>query len=655
MDTAAKPRIRMITPVWGAPYIERWLGFCFASLRSDGNIPYLVEHCDFELAIVTKSADAAFMQESPRFKQVMSGIRVRFILMDEFFPRTGKTGYGVPLTLAYAKAIADLGDDGVGTFVMLMNADCVLASGSLESVVRRIRRGETIVVGQSLRAVDGSARDRLLARVDENGVLAIAPRALMQLVDAALHSTVTARIVNEPGIVEANYYHQMFWRISDDCLAMRAFMLHPICFRLDRRLEKVVCPMDYGFLLELCPDGRFGVLDDSDEFLIVELQDRDSESHLLRLAPASLSPGQRLSRLRREIAEVAAMWTTAEHRRAATHTLYFHRNDLPSDLPRRVAPFESFVAGILARMPRPISHMGHPHWLGALRIYRQNMVRGGSDASIALLDHPLNATDVAQAVPPPTAQTLHPLSLEWRGRMKAWFATRRVAMQQPASETELGRSLRLRQELGDLVCATIGSEPTAIDVLHIGNIALLAPPLPQAARLLRLADPSKGGRQRSFDIEVPAAEDATGILIVYVTAGFLSCWDRLEEDLGRFLETRRLVVLVFIADRFRALEFATHSYLFTVLATSLPARRFAATLEVYNAAPIPLASRRPLLASIRALARRARDARDALIERWPALLGTEPPPETFSALVVSVRPARHDLGAHRPTKIASAL
>ena len=270
-----KPRIRMITPVWGAPYIERWLGFCFASLRSDGNIPYLVEHCDFELAIVTKSADAAFMQESPRFKQVMSGIRVRFILMDEFFPRTGKTGYGVPLTLAYAKAIADLGDDGVGTFVMLMNADCVLASGSLESVVRRIRRGETIVVGQSLRAVDGSARDRLLARVDENGVLAIAPRALMQLVDAALHSTVTARIVNEPGIVEANYYHQIFWRISDDCLAMRAFMLHPICFRLDRRLEKVVCPMDYGFLLELCPDGRFGVLDYFDEFLIVELQDRD--------------------------------------------------------------------------------------------------------------------------------------------------------------------------------------------------------------------------------------------------------------------------------------------------------------------------------------------------------------------------------------------
>src|SRR5262249_17884027 len=149
-----------------------------------------------------------------------------------------------------------------------------------------------------------------------DGVLAIPPRELMRLIEPALHSTVTARILNEPGIVEASYHHQMFWRIGADCLAMRAFMLHPICFRVDRRLDKVVCPMDYGFLLELCPGGRFGVLDDSDDFLIVELQERDSESHLLRLAPASLAPEKRLPRLRRDIARVAATWTTAEHRRA---------------------------------------------------------------------------------------------------------------------------------------------------------------------------------------------------------------------------------------------------------------------------------------------------------------------------------------------------
>ena len=621
----------MITPVWGAPYIERWLGFCFASLRSGGNIPYLNEHCDFELVIVTKAADAAYMQESPRFNRLMSGIRVRFILMDEFFPRTGQTGYGVPLTLAYAKTIADLGDAGVGTFVMLMNADCVLASGSLESIVRRIREGDTIIVGQSLRAVDGAARDKLLARVDEIGVLSIAPRELMQLVNGALHSTVTARIVNEPGIVDANYYHQMFWRVSDDCLAMRAFMLHPICFRIDRKMEKAVCPMDYGFLLELCPDGRFGVLDDSDDFLIVELQDRDFESHLLRIAPASPSPGRRLSRLRREIAKVAATWTTSEHRRSAMHTLYFHQDDLPSDLPQRVAPFEALVESILARMPQPVSHMGHPHWVAALRVYRKDMIGSGSDASIALLDHPCNMGDAVDVVSA-TTRMVRRLTSAWRSRMKARSAVHRASMQQPALESDLQRLLRLRRELGDRVRGMIAPERPAIDILHIGKIAALAPRPPQGARLHRLVDPSDGGSLRSFNVAVPEADARAGTLIIYVTAGFLNCWDRLDEDLERFLATRRQVILVLIADRFRALEISMHTYLLAILATSFPIGKYAARLEVHNASSTPLASRRFFAAML------ARPVRAMLEKGWRTVLGTaEPPATTFSALVVSVR------------------
>jgi hypothetical protein len=628
----------MITPIWGAPYIERWLGLCFASLRSDGNLPHLVAHCDFELAVVTKAADAAHLRDDPRFQRLTAGMRVRFILMDEFFPRVGHTGYGVPLTLAYAKAIADLGEAGLGTFVMLMNADCVLASGSLATVLRRIRQGETIVVGQSLRAVDGSAREQLAARVDEHGVLAIPPRELMGLVNAALHSTVTARILNEPGIVEASYHHQMFWRIGEDCLAVRAFMLHPICFRLDRRLDKVVCPMDYGFLLELCPDGRLGVLDNSDDFLIIELQERDSESHLLRLAPpSSLPEPQRLPRLAREIAKVAATWTTAEHRRSARHTLYFHPRGLPRDLAQRVAPFETFVDGILARLPRPVSHLAHPHWLAAVRTYRQNMARGGSDAAIALLDQPSNDAH-AQPALPATDRALRVLASAWRGRMQAWTAAHRAPAPQPPAETEDDRALRMRRELGRLVCGTIEPECATVDVVHIGAIAAQAPSPPRGARVLQLPDPSEGGSKRSFNVELGEVEHRNGALIIYVTAGFLQSWDRLAEDLDRLLQTRRQLVLVFITDQFRPLQFATHFYLLTVLGTALPARRFAATLQVYNAAPppCPSAPQRWPSGTISAL---GAQVRSALARYRPARLAIETPPPTFSALVVSVRRA----------------
>lgn len=391
--TDGKPRLRMITPIWGAPYIDRWLRLGFASQRASGNIPYLNEHLDFELAIVTKSADALYMQSSARFKDAMSGLRVRFIAMDELFPRIGNTSYGVPLTLAFAKGILDLGKSAIGTYVILMNGDCVLAAGSLKSVVERIKHGYTIIMAQSMRAIDGSARTDLLELVDKNdGVLSIEARDLMRLINRNLHSTLTARIVNEPTIVDSTYYHQIFWRISDDCLAMRAFMLHPLCFQIERISETVICPVDYGVATELCPNGRFCALRDSDQCLIIELQQSNSESHLLRVAPRDASPRERLSRLEREIAQQASTWTTAEHRQSATQTIFYHEKDLPADMQRQVAPFEAFVDRLLARMPPPVSHVGHFQWLAAVRTYREDLAKGGSDPAVALLDHPRNTS-----------------------------------------------------------------------------------------------------------------------------------------------------------------------------------------------------------------------------------------------------------------------
>src|SRR5215469_5550944 len=107
---AAKPRIRMIIPIWGDDYIERWLALSFASLRAEGNIPHLNEHSDFELALATKSGDMERLRNDPRFAAMTQGLRVVFVPIDELFPPRGQVSYGVPLALAYGKAIADLGE-----------------------------------------------------------------------------------------------------------------------------------------------------------------------------------------------------------------------------------------------------------------------------------------------------------------------------------------------------------------------------------------------------------------------------------------------------------------------------------------------------------------------------------------------------------------
>jgi hypothetical protein len=54
--------------------------------------------------------------------------------------------FSVPLTLAFAKGIRDLGEDGLGNFVIEMNADFALSEGSLAAVLRRIDKGSHIIL-----------------------------------------------------------------------------------------------------------------------------------------------------------------------------------------------------------------------------------------------------------------------------------------------------------------------------------------------------------------------------------------------------------------------------------------------------------------------------------------------------------------------------
>src|SRR5438105_6798973 len=143
----------------------------------------------------------------------------------------------------------------------------------------------------------------------------------------------------------------------------------PLCFQVQRQMTTLLCPIHYGFITEICPDGRFTVLNDSDDMLMLEMQERDSQAYLLRIAPTAATLEERLTRLEREIAATTGGWATAEHRRSAARTLYFHERDLPPDIAERTARFETFMQNIFAQMPPAPSHIRHFHWLGDVRNY----------------------------------------------------------------------------------------------------------------------------------------------------------------------------------------------------------------------------------------------------------------------------------------------
>lgn len=589
-----KPRIRMITPVWGAAYIERWLNIAFAALRADGNVFYLNEHADFELALLTKTEDAERLGYDRRFKQLTRNLRVKFISIDELLPPRGSVHYGVPLAVAYGKAIADLGDAGLGTYVILMNADFVLAAGSLKSIFDRIQQGYGIIAGPSIRAVDTSARPILLNWIDKDtGILSVPPRQMMRLVLDNLHNVILGRTLNEQHVVEANYYHQLYWRISPDCLVARCFLIQPFCFRVDRKMEKVLCPLDYGFATETCPEGRFCVLNDSDEFSMLELQDRDSESYLLRFVPHPGPWQERLTRLPEEIAAHAAEWTTVEHRRAASRNLYFHASDLPNDVDQQAAPLAEVMSQAFNAMPPAVSHLRHIHWLPAVRNYRYGMARYGGDPNCALLDDPRNSL-----VPQFAELFSHSKwSGNWLRRLVRYFVGQgmvpygrfryllssllcapRVAARRLQHGIEDKQLEYPRAILDKAIKAHVKDSEQTIRV-YVGPIEreMLTDADPTVAKLPYTAE--------NFRLNLPPDETPGrgGTAVVYAPLDALSTWSNLPRDADAVLAHRDRLLVAFMTPYFNPRSFAHCSWVLSALLTIFVSTTAEVTIETINA------------------------------------------------------------------------
>jgi hypothetical protein len=219
----------------------------------------------------------------------------------------------------------------------------------------------------------------------------------------------------------------------------------------------------------------------------------------------------------------------------------------------------------------------------------------------------------------------------------------------PCRRENLDSMLVASNQLGKLVAKQIRIKKNPIDIAVIstvedyavaGGIAALPRP---ARRIFQVADPTGSGSRRDFSVAIPRDHTASeaSTLIIYATPSFLSLWDRVEEDLERFLVERLQVILVVVQPRFRPLDFASHSYLLSLLLSCLPIRKFDTSLEVYLA-PETRPPRMTHWISI------LRDGWRLLKQFCVAICGRSlgKSPERFSALVISVKRPPERMIAH---------
>ena len=378
-----KPPVRLLIPVWGERYIKLFADLTLMSLLAPGNLPALADASELEIVMLTASSDHRYFDAEPAFARLRRIAPVRFESIDDLI---GGGLYGVTLTLAYLRGVAALGEKMVDTHFVFLNADLVLADGSLRSVGRRILAGDRVLLACSIRANSEDLEPRLRALVDpERCVLAVPPRTLVGMAMAAMHPTQIAKIVNSD-LCHSVHVNQFYWQVDAHTLVSRHFLMFMLCLRPERVVTEVHAFCDYSFVPEMCPESKTKAMEDSDEFFFLEMQERASERDFLRLGRATVG----------EIAASLSRWTTRGHRGySLDHTLIFHGGELPPATAAVREEADRYIRAIhreLAPEPQPFRH--HPYWTGTYDLWLARRTPAGAAG-------PGSGSRAAPAPPPP--------------------------------------------------------------------------------------------------------------------------------------------------------------------------------------------------------------------------------------------------------------
>ncbi len=359
-----QPKVKFLTVIWGERYIERFCSLSLPSFLAPGNLPSLAEGTDLEVVIMTRSADVSYFSRNAAFIKLSGVCPVRFVHIDDLVTTAV---YGVTLTLAYARPIIACGEDMLHTHFVFMNADFVLADGALRSLSLHIHAGRSVVLGPSYRAIAEEVEPHLEAMVDHrSSTLVLPPRQMVGMALPHPHRTTVAKMMNQ-SVFSSTHPNQFFWQVDKNTVLGRYFLIFMLCLKPERVMHQVNCFCDYSFIPELCPSGDEVAMGDSDEFFMLELQNRAQETFMLRQGQLPY----------RKIAQSLQEWTTAEHRRAASHDIVFHSDDLPPRLCEARLAAEEAVAAIHSRLGQPRSHVDHHYWVMGVEAWKEHRQRQG--------------------------------------------------------------------------------------------------------------------------------------------------------------------------------------------------------------------------------------------------------------------------------------
>jgi hypothetical protein len=408
-------QLTLLMPVWGYQFIGRFLEFCLPTLLAPNNIPAIARELPCRFVLLSSAADEPIIRSHPAWQKLERHCACEIRSIDDLITHGNHTA---TITLAFERALRQSGDAMRDTCFIFLMSDYLIADGSLKTVLRRIQAGAGAVLAGNFQIIAEDAAPLLRQRIDlESHEIVLPPRGLVRWSLAHLHPATVANIVNF-GLTHNAHANRLFWRVDENCLIGRFYLMHPIAIHPEASDFAVGSSWDYSFVPELCPSGNIAALTDSDDYLVVELQRRDYEWENLRPGPVVAA----------ELAQSLAEWTTDFHRRNVAQTVVFHAADRPADLAQFIAGSDGFVESVRQSLATaPLSHRRHPYWLGSIAVNRRRSHRplGKEDWSFLLSEKPGPSNSSLRRMrakllgSPPQVTRLHPLWPDYRLPLKA--------------------------------------------------------------------------------------------------------------------------------------------------------------------------------------------------------------------------------------------
>ena len=349
-DAAVCP-VCVITYAWGKHYVDTLCQITLPAILAPGNLHYLSSFTSCEVVILTQEAFFSQFDAAPAVRKIREICPVRLISLDDLVSR--KDNYGMALTYALHRGCNAYGAAMTDTWFLFLNADFILANNCWRRLIPYLAHGIRLVCAPSYCVDAHEVAPTLLERVDSvTSSLSLSLRAMAALAIEHPHDTVRAKTLNT-GTFQTRYVDQFYWQADNTTLLGRQMPVAVVGLWPERHVQEPKAFWDYGLIREFCPDSHIEVLGDSDDFMMIELRNKEVAQEAKVFHP--MQPF--------EIAQLMVTWVTNYQRNFTCYPLILHSGDIPPDAAAADNELKSRVDEILSYCPEFLpSSIGHPQW-----------------------------------------------------------------------------------------------------------------------------------------------------------------------------------------------------------------------------------------------------------------------------------------------------